>query len=72
MREMTFLKEIWTFDGEVEIQYFSSTLNFVVSRKDPQKTLRLFRNIKCAMHNLAHKIVTFVIWFQRCEGLVRC
>lgn len=40
---------------------------FLVSLKDLQKALRSFRNIKWATHNLAHKIVTFVIWFQRCE-----
>lgn len=40
-----------------------------MSVKDLQKLPRSFRNIKCATHNLAHKIVTFVIWFQRCEVL---
>lgn len=42
---------------------------FLVSLKDLQKALRSFRNIKCATHNLAHKIVTFVMCFQRCEVL---
>ena len=60
------IKEIWLFDGEIEIRtilFSSATLTFLVSFEDLQKSLRSFRNIKCAMHNLAHKIVTFVIWF---------
>lgn len=59
-------REIWPFDGEIEIGtiLFSSTAHtFLVSFEDLQKSLRSFRNIKCAMHNLARKIVTFVIWF---------
>ena len=59
------IKEMWPFDGEIKIHtilFSSTTLTFLVSFKDLQKSLRSFRNIKCAMHNLAHKIVTFVIW----------
>lgn len=59
------IKEIWSFDGEIKIRtilFSSATLTFLVSFEGLQKSLRSFRNIKCAMHNLAHKIVTFVIW----------
>lgn len=61
------LKQVWTFDGEIEIHTIhppsTTALTFLVSYEDLQKSLRSFRNIKCAVYNLAHKIVTFVIWF---------
>lgn len=65
-REKFSMKEIGTFDGNRNTYNSSphpSTLTFLISFEDLQKSLRSFRNIKCAMHNWAHKIVTFVIWF---------
>lgn len=48
---------------------FFLILTFLVPLKDLQKSLGSFKYIKCAMHSLAHKIVAFVIWFQRRERL---
>lgn len=45
------MKETWTFDGGIEIHtilFLPTTLTFLVSFKDLQKSLRSFRNIKCA------------------------